>query len=91
MRLAAMLVGIAAELSEYFLLCRTRQNAALLTDPLNSKAATGFLRSLMFWDAKRPISAQVLVNLDLGLLAEETGVALPEWSANPQYLTLFST
>ena len=79
-----MLVRIAAELSEYFLPCRTRQNAALLTDPFNSKAATGFLRSLIFWDAKPPITAQVLVNLDLGLLAEETGVALPERSANPQ-------
>ena len=77
-------------MSEYFLPCRIRQNAALLTDLLNSKAATGFLRSLIFWDAKRPITAQVLANLNLGLLAEETGVALPEWSTIPHNLTLFS-
>ena len=83
MSLAAMLVGIAAELSEYFLPCRTRQDAALLTDLLNSKAATGFLRSLMFWDAKHPITAQVLVNLDLGLLAEETGVGHPNSRPTP--------
>ena len=75
----------------YFLPCGSRQDAAVLADLLNSKAATGFFRYLIFWDAKRPITAQVLANLGLRLLAEETGVALPEWSKVPHNLTFCST
>ena len=44
---------------------------------LNSEAAKGFFRSLVFWDAKRPITAQLLSSLDLGILAEEAGGTLP--------------
>ncbi len=64
----------------YFLPCRTRRDADLLTGLLNSEAARGFFGSLVFWDAKRPITARLLANLDLELLAEETGVTLPRWS-----------
>ena len=64
----------------YFLPCETESDARLLVELLNSKTAKGFLRSIIFWDAKRPITAQLLANLDLRTLAEESGVVLPIWS-----------
>lgn len=44
----------------YFLPCRTRRDSELLARLLNSPASKGFLRSRVFWDAKRPITAQLL-------------------------------
>ena len=64
----------------YFLPCNTEDDARLLVELLNSKAAKGFFRSFIFWDAKRPITAQLLATLDLGKLAREAGVSLPVWS-----------
>ena len=64
----------------YFLPCETETDARLLVELLNSKTAKGFLHSIVFWDAKRPITAQLLANLDLRTLAEESGVSLPIWS-----------
>ena len=64
----------------YFLPCRTERDARLLADLLNSKAARGFFHSFIFWDAKRPITVQLLGSLDLGGLAEEAGISLPAWS-----------
>ena len=64
----------------YFLPCKTEADARLLVELLNSKTAHGFYRSIIFWDAKRPITAQLLATLDLGTLAEEFGVSLPVWS-----------
>ena len=61
----------------YFLPCESEQAARLLAGLLNSKAARGFFRSLVFWDTKRPITAHLLASLDLGMLAEEAGVSLP--------------
>ncbi len=68
----------------YFLPCRTEGDAALLTALLNSESAKGLLRSLAFWDAKRPITAQLLGNLDLSKLADEAGVSLPSWVDTPR-------
>ena len=64
----------------YFLPCRTERDAKLLADLLNSEAAKSFFHSFIFWDAKRPITAQLLAGLDLGILAREAGVQLPSWS-----------
>lgn len=64
----------------YFLPCRTRRDAELLIELLNSEPAIGFFRSLIFWDTKRPITAQLLTSLDLERLAEESGIVLPRWS-----------
>ena len=64
----------------YFLPCEAETDARLLVELLNSRAAKGFLRSFIFWDAKRPITAQLLATLDLRALAEESGVSLPMWS-----------
>ena len=61
----------------YFLPCRTEHDAKSLTKLLNSVAAKGFFRSLVFWDAKRPITAQLLTSLNLEILADEAGVSLP--------------
>lgn len=68
----------------YFLPCRTEQDARVLAELLNSKAARGFLRSLVFWDSKRPVTAQLLARLDLGQLAAEAEVPLPTWSDTPR-------
>ena len=73
----------------YFLPCRTRGDAVVLERLLNSSAARGLLGSLVFWDEKRPVTAQVLAKLDLGRLAEEEGVSLPKWSDAPGQMSLF--
>ena len=75
----------------YFLPCRTEDDARLLEELLNSKAARGFFSSFIFWDAKRPITAQLLAGLDLKILAEEVGVSLPTWSDSPQRSLRFRT
>ena len=53
----------------YFLPCTTRDEAVLRADLLNSNAAREFLRAFIFWDAKRPITADILKRLDLSSLA----------------------
>ena len=68
----------------YFLPCKAEHDASVLVKLLNSRAAKGFYRSFIFWDAKRPITAQLLKSLDLGRLAEEAGVSLPAWVDGPR-------
>lgn len=75
----------------YFLPCHTERDARVLAELLNSEPARGFFRSFIFWDAKRPITAQLLADLDLGILASEVGISLPVWSDNPQQMFLFGT
>ena len=64
----------------YFLPCHTEDDARLLANMVNSRSARGFFHSLIFWDAKRPVTVQLLGNLDLALLAKEAGISLPAWS-----------
>ena len=73
----------------YFLPCATEGDAAIISGLLNSEAARGFFRSRIFWDAKRPVTAEVLRSLDIARLAEEVGVALPGWSDAPHNIPLF--
>ena len=54
----------------YFLPCTNRDEAILFADLLNSKAAREFLHAFIFWDAKRPITADILKRLDLIALAK---------------------
>ncbi len=68
----------------YFLPCNNEDDARLLAQLLNSEAAKGFFRSFIFWDEKRPITAQLLATLDLAKLAKEHGVSLPAWSNVPE-------
>lgn len=75
----------------YFLPCRTEDDAQVLYELLNSKAAKGFFHSFIFWDAKRPITAQLLGTLDLRRLAQESGLPLPFWSnISSQTMPLFT-
>jgi hypothetical protein len=54
----------------YFLPCRSRAEARILADALNSPPAREFFRARIFWDAKRPIKKQVLAQLDLDALGQ---------------------
>ncbi|GAC1569477.1 MAG: class I SAM-dependent methyltransferase [Polyangiales bacterium] len=49
----------------YFLPCDTRDEAEGLRALLHSESAQTFYRSYIFWDAKRPITAEILQRLDL--------------------------
>ena len=69
----------------YFLPCQTEQDARLLAELLNSETARGFFRSFIFWDMKRPVTAQLLGSLDIEKLAEEAHVSLPVWTDDPRH------
>lgn len=55
----------------YFLPCQSKEEAELIVMLLNSTPANEFLSSLIFWDAKRPITAKILKQLSLVALAKE--------------------
>lgn len=55
----------------YFLACRTREEAEFLAGLLNSDLARDFFTGIIFWDAKRPITAAILQRLDLTALGKE--------------------
>jgi len=57
----------------YFTAFQTEANARFVASLLNSEAARGFFRSIVFWDAKRPITAELLHRIDLRPLARELG------------------
>jgi hypothetical protein len=56
----------------YFLPCRTRREAELLCSLLNSPPAQAFFSAFVFWDAKRPVTVDLLKRLDLPKLADES-------------------
>ena len=60
--------------TSYFVACRSKQEAKFVTDLLNSDVAREFYDSFIFWDAKRPITVDVLRRLDLYRLARECGI-----------------
>jgi hypothetical protein len=55
----------------YFYPCLNHNHADLLRRMLDSDAAKEFYQSRIFWDSKRPITAQILNSLDLEALARE--------------------
>ncbi len=59
--------------TSYFVACRSKSEATLVCDLLNSDAARAFYSAFIFWDAKRPITVGVLKLLDLFALAKELG------------------
>jgi len=61
----------------YFLPFASRGDAESVADMLHSDSAQGFLRSRVFWDAKRPVTAGVLQSLDLQALSVQLGMLLP--------------
>jgi hypothetical protein len=52
----------------YFIACSTSEQAALLTSLLNQPICLSLLNSMVFWDAKRPITKKILQRIDLNAL-----------------------
>ena len=59
--------------TSYFLPCRSAHEARLIAALLNSETARDFYSAYVFWDAKRPITIELLRALDLKALADELG------------------
>jgi hypothetical protein len=57
----------------YHLSCTSEDAARLLGELLRSEPASGLLRAFLFWDAKRPITTDVLQRLDLRRVATLLG------------------
>jgi len=57
----------------YFIPCQSEKEARYLAGLLNSEVAKQFFGSFIFWDAKRPITIDILKRLDLLALARELG------------------
>jgi hypothetical protein len=57
--------------TSYFLPCQTRAQAEYIAALLKSRAAQEFYKTFVFWDTKRPITADLLCRLDLRRLAVE--------------------
>ena len=55
----------------YFIPCQTEEEAACIADMLNSEATQQFFSAFIFWDAKRPVTVELLQRLDLLALAKE--------------------
>ncbi|HLG16204.1 MAG TPA: SAM-dependent DNA methyltransferase [Blastocatellia bacterium] len=58
----------------YFIPCRSEQEAAFACRLLNSEPARRFLHSLVFFDAKRPVTIDVLNRIDLARVAAKLGL-----------------
>jgi hypothetical protein len=61
--------------TSYFFPCETRKQAVLLTAMLNSPTARSFYSAFLFWDSKRPVTAEILRRLDFRRLANELDLA----------------
>ena len=59
----------------YFLPCSDQAQAETIARLLSSDVAAAFFSAFVFWDAKRPITAELLQRLDLTALAKDLGVA----------------
>jgi hypothetical protein len=66
-----------------FLACATRAEAAALTALLNGSVAQEYFSAFVFWDAKRPVTVDLLQRLDLKALGNEVGVGLRAMSPAP--------
>jgi hypothetical protein len=64
----------------YFLPFEEESEARAVAEILNSQTCQQFLASLIFEDAKRPITVELLQRLNLGALAPEAGCA-QAWKA----------
>lgn len=71
----------------YFLPCESEEEARELAQLLNAESAKGFFNAFVFWDAKRPITVNLLANLDLDALAAECGST---WTSEQSTLPLLS-
>lgn len=60
----------------YFLPCEDQNQAELLGKILNSNISRQFYESFIFWDSKRPITADLLKKLNLEKLCAELGTPI---------------
>lgn len=58
----------------YSIPCMTKDEAECLATLLNSGTASQFFTSLIFWDTKRPITVDILSQLDIFALAQALGM-----------------
>jgi hypothetical protein len=58
----------------YFFACQSKDECEFLYKIVQSEPAQEFWSAFVFWDAKRPITAQVLNLLDFAALAHATGM-----------------
>lgn len=72
-----------------FLACQSYEEAERIASLLNSPTAQDFFQAFIFWDAKRPITIDLLQRLNLAALAEESGVGLSQMQdgLHPKQLT----
>ena len=63
--------------TSYFLPCQSEREARIICELLRSDVVGDFLGSLAFWDAKRPVTAELLGSLDLIAASKILGVDLP--------------
>jgi hypothetical protein len=56
-----------------FVSCQSEQEARYIAGLLNSQPAREFFSAFVFWDAKRPITIDMLRRLDLSALAYQLG------------------
>jgi hypothetical protein len=54
-----------------FIACESKEEATFVLRLLNSEPAQRFISSLIFWDAKRPLTLDILNRLNLDLVANE--------------------
>ncbi len=65
----------------YFISCHSEKEAYFLEKLLNSEICQRFLKSLIFFDAKRPVTIDILKRVDLKKLAEHLQEKSDEFSA----------
>jgi hypothetical protein len=75
----------------YFLPCWSEDEASFVESLLRSEAAEAFLRAMIHWDEKRPITAEILKRLSIQKLAAMLGCE-GDYSrfTGPQNLPLFA-
>jgi len=73
----------------YFIPCDSKAEAEFFADLLNSETAQRFISALVFTDAKRPVTIDVLKRIDLKKLAELAGLesAAVEYLSSPSLET----
>ncbi len=60
----------------YFLPCEDQNQAELIAKILNSNISKQFYESFIFWDSKRPITADLLKKLDVNQLSNQLGISI---------------
>ncbi len=70
----------------YFFPCQSQAEATATADMLNSQVAREFFSAFVFWDAKRPVTVELLQRLDLFALACELGWDMPTPTFQPSLM-----